>query len=118
MGNELKIYFLNRFSIPEKNVMYITSSYLSVLTLQNYSSQCSSCEFFMEIEKFWITEAINESSATNFIMNLSYTFYAIADAKALLSILNSSGYIQIKRSIGPPLPSVILSWPKTEYSKG
>ena len=98
--------------------MYITSSYLSVLTLQNYSSQCSSCEFFMEIEKFWITEAINESSATNFIMNLSYTFYAIADAKTLLSILNSSRYIQIKRFFGPPPPSVILSWPKTEYSKG
>ena len=34
-------------------------------------------------------------------MNLSHTVYVIADAKALCSILYSSGYIQIKNGWDP-----------------
>ena len=94
--------------------MYVTPSYLSVWKLQNYSSQCSSYAFFREIEEklFWAIEAINEASETNSIMNLSYTLYVIADAKALCSILYSSGSIQIKSSSGPsdPPPSPLLSY--------
>ena len=84
--------------------MYVTPSYLSVWKLQNYSSQCSSYAFFREIEEklFWVIEAINEASETNSIMNLSYTLYVIADAKALCSILYSSGSIQIIPSPLPP----------------
>ena len=64
--------------------MYIIPSYLSVLKLQNYSSQCSSCAFFRKIEEklFWVNEAINEVSDSS-------------DANALCSILCSSGNIQI-----------------------
>ena len=78
--------------------MYIIPSYLSVLKLQNYSSQCNSCAFFRKIEekKLWVIKAINEARATNSIMNLSHTLFVIADAKALCSILYSCGNIQIK----------------------
>ena len=73
-------------------------SYLSVLKLQNYSSQCSSCAFSKKIKEklFWFIKAIKETSVTNSIMNLSHTLYAlyvIADAKALCSILYSAGDI-------------------------
>ena len=95
----------------------IIPSYLSVLKLQNYSSQCNRCAFFRKIEEklFWVIEAINEASAINSIMNLSGTFYIIADAKSLCPILYSSGNIQIK-SCGGPL--VTLSWEKPHYSEG
>ena len=100
-------------------------SYLSVLKLQNYSSQCSSCAVFAEINKklFWIIKPINEASATNSIINFSHTLYVITDAKALCSILYSSENIQIKSSWGPsdappPLPPVTLSWQKPKYTEG
>ena len=69
------------------------STYLSVLKLQNYSSQCSSFEFLRKIEEklFRVIEAINEASATNSIINLSHILYVPSDAKALCSILYSSG---------------------------
>ena len=92
-------------------------SYLSVLKLQNCSSQCSSCEFLRKIEEklFWVIKAINEASATNFIINLSHILYVTSDAKALCSILYSSGNIQIKICWGP---SVTLTWQKTLVSRG
>ena len=99
-------------------------SYLSVLKLQNYSSQCSSCAFFTEFEEklCWVFEARKEASATNSIMNLSHTLYVIADAKALCSILYSSGNIKIKSCRGQqtllPSPSVTLSWQKPQYPEG
>ena len=95
--------------------MSVIPSYLSVLKLQSYSSQCTSCAFFREIDKVDLRhEAVNESSATNFIMNLSHTLYAIADAEALCSNRYISGSIQIKSCWGPlepppPLISVTLS---------
>ena len=102
MTNESKNDFLNCVSIRKKNI-YITPSYLSVLKLQNYSSQCSSSAFFrkMEEEFFRIIEAINEASTTNSIMNLSHILFVIADAKGLCSILYSSGNIQIRYCWGP-----------------
>ena len=113
---------------PYPKRMYVISSYLSVLKLQNYSSRCSSCGFFREIEKklFWVFEAINEASATNSIMNLSHTLYVIADAKAICSILYSSGNIQIKscweqRTYPPPavfLPLSYIKLAKTSVSRG
>ena len=96
-------------------------SCLSVLNLQNYSSQCSSCAFFREIEEklFWVIEAINEGNATNSIINLSHTLYVIADVKALCSVLYSSGNIQIKSCWGPSDPSsVTLSWQKPQNPEG
>ena len=68
---------------------------MSVLKLQNYSSQCSSCAFFKKVEErlFWVIEAINEASATNSIINVTHALFVIADAKELCSILNSSGNI-------------------------
>ena len=77
---------------------YVIPNYLSVLKLQNYSSQCSSCAFLRKIEQklFWIIEATNEASATNSIMNLSHTLHVIAHAKSLCSILYSSGNVQLK----------------------
>ena len=66
-------------------------SCLSVLKLQNFSSQCNSCVFFEKIEEqlFWVIEAINEASAINSVMNISHTLYVIADAKdfSLFSIV-------------------------------
>ena len=106
---------------PYPKIMNVIPGYLSVLKLQNYSSQCSSCSFFREIEEkyFWVTEAKNEASATNSIMNLNHTLYVIADAKLLCSILCSSGNIQIKSCWGPAdLPSVRLSWQKPQYLEG
>ena len=38
-------------------------------------------------------KAINEASATNYIMNFSHTLYVSADAEALCSIHASSGII-------------------------
>ena len=52
---------------------------------------------------------MNEASATNSIMNLNHTLYAIADAKALFSVLYSSGNIQIKSCWGPVDPPPTLS---------
>ena len=107
--------------------MSVIPSYLSVLKLQSYSSQCTSCAFFREIDKVDLRhEAVNESSATNFIMNLSHTLYAIADAEALCSNRYLSGSIQIKCCWGPweppppyPLISVTLSKSvKTSVSTG
>ena len=102
---------------PYLKRIYIILSYLLVLKLQNYSSQCSSRAFFRKIEEklFWVIEAINEANSTNSIMNLSHTSYVIADAKALCSILYSSGNIQIKSCLGPvnpSPPSPILSYIK------
>ena len=96
-------------SIPKNNI--IIPSSVSVFKLQNYSSQCSNCAFLRKIKEklFWVIEAINETSATNFIVNFSHTLYAVADAKALCSILYGSGNIQIKYS---------LSWQKPQYSEG
>ena len=107
-------------------------SYLSVLKLQNCSSQCSSCEFLRKIEEklFWVIKAINEASATNFIINLSHILYVTSDAKALCSILYSSGNIQIKGcwglvttlpappSLPPPPFSFSLSWQKSQHPEG
>ena len=65
----------------------------------------------MEENLFWVIEAIKETSVTNSIMNLSHTFYVTADAKALFSILCSSGSIEIKMCrvqrppLRPPTPS-------------
>ena len=91
--------------------MYVIPSCLSVLKLQNYSSQCSSCAFFREIEErlFSVIEAINEASATNSIMNLSCTLYVIADSNKLHSILNSSRNIKIKSCWGPLVPTLLPS---------
>ena len=77
---------------------YIIPSFLSVLTLHNYSSRCTSWEFFRKIKEnlFWVIEAINEASATDSIMNVSHTLYVITDSKALSPILYSSGNIHIK----------------------
>ena len=74
---------------PYPKRIYIIPSYLSVLKLQNYSSQCSSWALLRKIEEnlFWVIKDINEASATNSIMNLSHTLYVIVDAKALCSIL-------------------------------
>ena len=70
--------------------MYVIPSYLSVLKLQNYSSECSICAFFREIEEklFWVIEAINKASPTSSIMNLSHTLYVVANEKKLCIILS------------------------------
>ena len=96
---------------------------MSVLKLQNYSSQCSSCTFFKKIEEklFWVIEAINEASATNSIINVSHALFVIADAKALCSFLCSSGNIQIKYfwgSADPPLSLSYIKLAKTSVSRG
>ena len=103
--------------------MYVIPSFLSVIKLQNCSSQCNSRAFFREIEEklFWVIEALSEASTTKSIMNLSHTLLVIADAKAALcSILYSSGNIQIKSCWGSsdPSPSVTLSWQKPHYPEG
>ena len=96
-------------SIPKNNII-IPSSVL-VFKKQNYSSQCSNCAFFRKTEEklFWVIKAINQASATNSIMNFSHTLYAVADAKALCSILYGFGNIEIKYS---------LTWQKPWYSEG
>ena len=97
--------------------MYIKPSYLSVLKLQNYSSQCSNCAFFRKIRKmFWIIEKINEASVTNSFMNLSYTLHVIANGKALFSILYSFENIQIKYCWGQAVCYFKLA--KTSVSRG
>ena len=62
--------------------MYVIPSYLSVFKLQNYSSQCSGCAFFREIEEklFWVIEAIKKANATSSILNLSHILYVTTDA--------------------------------------
>ena len=102
---------------PYPKRIYIIPSYLSVLKLQNYSSQCSSWALLRKIEEnlFWVIKDINEASATNSIMNLSHTLYVIVDAKALCSIQYSSGNIHIKSCWGI---SVLLSWQKPQYPDG
>ena len=115
--SKLRIYYL----VICQNILH---SYLSVLKLQNYSSQCNSCAFFRKIEEnlSWVIEAINEASATNSIMNLSHTLFVIGDAKARCSILYSSGNIQIKYSWGraDPLPPHLsyIKLAKTSVSRG
>ena len=91
---------------PYPKRIYIVPRYLSVLKLQNYSSQCGSCAVFRKIEEelFWVIEAINEASATNSIMNLSHTLFVSVDAKALCSILYNSGNIQIEYCWGTADP--------------
>ena len=81
----------------------MTWHYFSVLKLQKYSSQCSSCAFFKKIEQklFWAIDAINGASATTSTINRSYTLYVNANAKALCSILYSSGNTERKSSCGP-----------------
>ena len=94
MINEWMNDFLNPVPYPKK--IYITPTYFSVLKLQNYSSECSSCVF---LRKNW------RKIVTNSIMNLKHTLYVITDAKALCSILYSSGNIQIKccwKPVDPP----------------
>ena len=95
--------FQNVCLFPKR--IYIIPSYFSVLNLQNYSSQCSRCAFFRKIKEklFWVIEAINEATAHNSILNLSHILYAIADAKALCSVLYSPENIQIKSCQGPVL---------------
>ena len=103
---------------PYVRKIYIIPSYLSVLKLQNYSSQCNSCAFFRKIgEKlFCVIEAIKEASETNSVMNLSHKLFVTAEVKALCSILYSSGNTQIKYSWGPAdPPSVTLSWQQLQY---
>ena len=91
---------------PYFKIIYIIHNYLSVLKLQNYSLQCSSCAFFREIEEklFWVIKAIDEAGATNSVINFSHILYVVADAKALFSILYSSGNTQIKSCWGPADP--------------
>ena len=87
--------------------MYVIPSYLSFLKLRNYSPQCSNCAFFRGIKEklFWVIEAINKASATNYLMNLSHTLCVIAEAKAFCSILYISEIVQI-------------SWQKRQYPEG
>ena len=49
-------------------------------------------------------------------MSLSHTFYVTADAKALFSILCSSGSIEIKMRRGPEASSPTPSPPSTYFS--
>ena len=97
---------------------------MSFLKVQNYPSQCSSCGIFrkMEEKSFWVTEAVNEASETNSIMNLSHILYVIADTKVPCTIFYISGNIPIKTSRtpaqtppSPPSTKVILSWQKLQY---
>ena len=76
----------------------------------------------MEEKLFWITEAVNEASETNSIMNLSHILYVIADTKVPCTIFYISGNIPIKTSRtpaqtppSPPSTKVILSWQKLQY---
>ena len=100
--------------------MYNIFSYLPVLKLQNYSSECSSHVFFRikEVKLFSVIEAINEATATKSVMNYSHTFYFIAGAKAFCFILYSSESIQVKIWWVWTLSSVTLSWQKPEYLEG
>ena len=81
---------------PYAKRIYLITSYFSVLKLQNYSSQCSSCAFFRKIEEklFCFIEVINKASATNSIMSFSNTLFAIVNANLLCFILSSSANIQ------------------------
>lgn len=67
-------------------------------------------------------EVINETSATNSIMNLIHTVYVIAGAKVLCSILYGSGNISKKLlgSSGTPLllPISYIKLAKTSLSGG
>ena len=98
--------------------IYIIHSYLSVLKLQNYYWQCSSCAFFRKIEEklFCVIEPINEISATTSLMNICHTL-----CKRICSIFYSSGSIQIKSCwLHPTLPPLSnkLSWQKPQYPEG
>ena len=108
---------------PYAKRIYIIPSHSSVLKLQNYSSQYSSCPFFRKIKEklFLVIGAINEASATNSVMNLSHILFAIADAKVLCYILYSSGNIQIKNTVGvqwtnPFLLLFIFTFPFTIFT--
>ena len=60
---------------------------------------------------FWVIEAINEASASDSFMNLSHKLFAIDDAKALCSILSSSGNIPVN-------PPSYIKLAKTLVSRG
>ena len=81
--------------------MYAIPSYLSVLKLQNYYSECSSCAFFREIEEklFWVIEAINKARLTSYIMNLSHTLCVVADSKALCSMQKHFALSSVSRGL-------------------
>ena len=81
--------------------MYVIPSYLSDLKLQNYSSECSICAFFKEIEEklFWVIEALNKASPTSSIMNLSHTMYVIANEKSLCSIQKHFAFYSVSRGL-------------------
>ena len=49
---------------------------------------------------FWVFEAINEASEASSIINISHILHVITDVKALCTIFNSSGNIQIKNCSG------------------
>ena len=48
---------------PYNKRMYVISTYMSVLELQNFPSQCSSYALFIEIEKQWWNKKLLGSSA-------------------------------------------------------
>ena len=116
---------------PYPKIVYITSSYLSVLKLQNYSSQCNSYAFFRKIEEklFWVIEARSEASGTNSFMNICYTVYVVSGPKhfALFSIvleifnkklLESNEPDTNLRRPPPASPSVTLKWQKPQHAEG
>lgn len=79
----------------------------------------------MEEKLFWITEAVNEASETNSIMNLSHILYVIADTKVPCTIFYISGNIPIKTSRTPaqtpplaPLYQSYIKLAKTSVSRG
>ena len=79
----------------------------------------------MEEKLFWVTEAVNEASETNSIMNHSHILYVIADTKAPCTILYISGNILIKTSRTPaqtsplaPLYQSYIKLAKTSVSRG
>ena len=81
--------------------MYVIPTYLSVFKPQNYSSECSICAFFREIEEklFWVIEAINKASPTSSIMNLSQTIYVVANEKSLCSIQKHFAFYAVSRGL-------------------
>ena len=69
---------------PKK--IYVIPSYLSILKLQNCSSQSSSWAFIGEIEEnlFCVIETINKVSPINTIRNLSHILHVDDDARCVL----------------------------------
>ena len=81
--------------------MYVIPSYLSFLKLQNYSSECSICAFFREIDEklFWHIEELNKATPTSSIMNLSHTMYVVANEKSLCSIQKHFAFYSVSRGL-------------------